>query len=543
MKKIFLVLMVFSMSVCVNAQNLKPKKDKPTKKYGFVNDADEWVVQPVWDDADKMKDGFAVIYKDKKRGLIDETGKVVFEPQFDDIDRFKNGFAEVELNKKRGIICKDGKILFTPQFDKIDDFDNGIAKVKDNKKYGLISDKGSIILAVEYNDIDGFKDGVAQIEKDKLKGLCNTSGKVIVEPAYNRIESFEKGVAAVQKDNMWGLISNTGKELFAPAFNDKLRFDSNGHAIAYKGGKAGIAKIDGNVAIEFDFEKIAFEEGVYIIGKTGDWRIYNASLKPISKAYSYMTSVSRIGGSDYIRADRVIVFKEGKWGFINSKGAEVIALKFDHIGTKGFQSGFCAVQVGEKWGYIKPDGSWFKEPQFDSAEDFVGLGGYSAAIVMKDGAKYSLKPNGELAELERAAPAPTPEPAAAATTATAVAASSATQTNSQPQYSAPAAPAVDESWLIGTWEVVEEFMGAGSVRQGNSCQFARFTFNSNHTGTMVERDAYSKKDSKTNSGSWALNGSKVKFSDINYSISGQSADKRTMKMHGILGTWWKVQKK
>ncbi|PKP22190.1 MAG: hypothetical protein CVU05_05045, partial [Bacteroidetes bacterium HGW-Bacteroidetes-21] len=93
------------------AQNLSPKKDKATKKYGFVNKADEWVIQPTYDDADKFKDGIAHIYTNKKAGLITEAGVILIEPRFDDIEKFKDDIAIVKDNKKYGFIDNTGKVL------------------------------------------------------------------------------------------------------------------------------------------------------------------------------------------------------------------------------------------------------------------------------------------------------------------------------------------------------------------------------------------------------------------------------------------------
>ena len=48
------------------------------------------------------------------------------------------------------------------------------------------------------------------------------------------------------------------------------------------------------------------------------------------------------------------VNKGGKWGFINTKGEEVIPCKYD--GAKSFSGGYAAIENGGKWGFINTKG-------------------------------------------------------------------------------------------------------------------------------------------------------------------------------------------
>jgi hypothetical protein len=68
------------------------------------------------------------------------------------------------------------------------------------------------------------------------------------------------------------------------------------------------------------------------------------------------------------------VRKDGKFGYIDYKGNEVIASQFDN--ARQFVNGVAAVAVGNQWGYINKSGRYTINPQFDDAGDF--LGGYAA---------------------------------------------------------------------------------------------------------------------------------------------------------------------
>ena len=49
-----------------------------------------------------------------------------------------------------------------------------------------------------------------------------------------------------------------------------------------------------------------------------------------------------------------VVFKDGKCGYINTKGEQIVECKFD--GVRDFHEGFAAVEKDGKWGYINTKG-------------------------------------------------------------------------------------------------------------------------------------------------------------------------------------------
>ena len=57
---------------------------------------------------------------------------------------------------------------------------------------------------------------------------------------------------------------------------------------------------------------------------------------------------------NYFDEGIVAVFKDGKWGYINTKGEQIIECKFDY--ADDFNEGFAAVQKDDKWGYINTKG-------------------------------------------------------------------------------------------------------------------------------------------------------------------------------------------
>jgi hypothetical protein len=63
-----------------------------------------------------------------------------------------------------------------------------------------------------------------------------------------------------------------------------------------------------------------------------------------------------------------VVEKDGRYGFINTKGDLVIKPQFD--GASGFSEHLAAVKVEEKYGYIDEHGHFIIQPKFKEAWDF-----------------------------------------------------------------------------------------------------------------------------------------------------------------------------
>jgi hypothetical protein len=61
-------------------------------------------------------------------------------------------------------------------------------------------------------------------------------------------------------------------------------------------------------------------------------------------------------------------FKDGKLGFIDSKGKTVVKSQFDD--AMAFSEGLAAVMVNDKWGFIDKNGNMVVKPQFDNVEGF-----------------------------------------------------------------------------------------------------------------------------------------------------------------------------
>ncbi|MCQ2136420.1 MAG: WG repeat-containing protein, partial [Bacteroidales bacterium] len=92
-KKTRLLVGLFALSIFASAQDLKPVKDKDTKKFGYQDKkTKEWVIAPAYDKAGAFKDGVADVAVGSLYGIINEDGSWLFKPEYDKVGSFdKNG--------------------------------------------------------------------------------------------------------------------------------------------------------------------------------------------------------------------------------------------------------------------------------------------------------------------------------------------------------------------------------------------------------------------------------------------------------------------
>lgn len=435
MKKIALLFVLVSLGLHATSQDLKTKKDKETKKMGYVDATDAWVIQPIYDDADAFKNGIAKVTVAKKVGLIDSKGSTLVTPAYDRIDAFKDGVAVVAQDKKEGLISEKGEVLLAPQYDNIATFKNGLATVTLLKKEGLITNKGVVLIVPQYDNIGNFKNGVTEVKLGKLYGLIDSTGKEILKPQFDGINNFSGNYAKVnaqsnfglvrvdgtvtipavykelevlgstvlvQKTN-WGMLKLDGSVVFDLEFIDKPVFNIKGSAAIVKKLKPntavvlkGIISKDGQIVLDFNFESIDREATNWVVKtQDGNWYFMNEEYKKISEDYQDLTLSGKLHFADAICGAK----QGGKWGFINNAFQTVIPYQFDALQAGAFSKGYCGVKVGELWGFIKKDGSWLQQPKFTSLESpMQKQKGMLVAMVSIGDKKYVFFENGNLVE-------------------------------------------------------------------------------------------------------------------------------------------------
>ena len=263
---------------------------------------------------------------------------------------------------------------------------NGYATVSDGDEWGVVDPAGERIIDCEYLYVSPYnfesqsvfvtdsgarlinEDGVVEriLDEQILKSgsygdnylpVCNENGEwrflncetgKYEFDTYETVSNFTDGIAAVCKNGKWTLINTKNEKVCQTSFDD-VKLHGNGDyvykdvMIASVDGKYGIYDANGKALCDF---------------KSSDMDVY------CGESIAYCA-------------------KDGKWGFVNTKGEEVVKAQYQN--AKSFSNSLAAVSKDGKWGYINKNNTLVIENQYletgyfsDNGVSFVSLsdGGY-----------------------------------------------------------------------------------------------------------------------------------------------------------------------
>ena len=238
------------VSCSSSGDNLKLIPVKTGEKWGYVNKAGKYIINPQFAEASSIENGLALVQTmDGKYGFINEKGKFVINPQFGDAKQFKDGFSLVEADGKSGFINKEGKYVIGPfECEDALSFSEGLAFVSPYDSGPVCYDtKGNVKFELsEVAKVYPFNEGMARIvDVEGNYGFIDKNGTVIVNPQFKYAEDFSEGLAAFEQNGTWGYIDKKGKIVINPQFDNAFSFD-DGVAAVVSGGQCGVIDKKGN---------------------------------------------------------------------------------------------------------------------------------------------------------------------------------------------------------------------------------------------------------------------------------------------------------
>ncbi|QNK77682.1 WG repeat-containing protein [Winogradskyella sp. PAMC22761] len=255
-------------------------------KYGFVDDNEQFIIEPKYDWVNKFYHGFSKVRIGMLSGYVDRAGNEI-ELKYRSAQPFNDGLALVQVsgeNHKRFIdvtgksIVNDSTLLLNYSFSE------GMAVAKRGKKSVIINTKGEI-KETKFDDISGFSNGYAKVKIGNYEGLINKLGELVLPVKYRGLSSVRNNAVIFYEKGKYGLMSLDGKVLINPKY-ETLNFVGDHYLKARLGGHytSGIVKETGALnalgqrvgywEVEKQYHKDAnkgqFTEGL----KTGEWKVY-----------------------------------------------------------------------------------------------------------------------------------------------------------------------------------------------------------------------------------------------------------------------------
>ena len=347
----------------------------------------------------------AVAEKEDKFGIVNYNGNQISEFLYDKIIPYNSldyyifgehyRYVPAQKNGKWGIIDTLGKEISLFEYDEplrlielVILQDAGMTYVKKNNKWGIIDTAKNELTSFIYDEIiwiDGKRQFYAQ--KNGKWGIAESNGKEVTSFEYDNmlmpeieiLESKDEIIFYVSKSDKWGVLDHTGKEVLPCIFEEPIyRGISVNERFFNKNGKWGVFNVrTGAKIVDLKYDILANLDSKHMIAKKDfRWGIIDINEKPVVP-FEY----------DTIKRLIPIIAKLDKGSQIaifNSIEKKIIPLEYDNV--KVYQNvvlypyGLEVTKNG-KTGFIDIYGKEIIAPVYDDIEDYLKYG----IILKKDG--------------------------------------------------------------------------------------------------------------------------------------------------------------
>jgi len=263
---------------------------------------------------------------------------------------YQNSFTRIGIHPKYGFINEQGdtvipvgKYKFLNPID-----DKGMILATNHKnKEGYIDINENIIIPFDYDDLGVFSYNLTFAKKNGIHGYLNRVGQTIIDFQFTEAKYFyNPGLAIVKKKSGWGLIDTLGI-LKIDCIYDEINYSpENQIATIKKNNKWAFYFYNTETLTNFEFDEIIkssqripekkhyssikelfFNRGIALVRKGNQYALVDKNLNQVVKygLYDRILPMNCYGYS--------IVFKENKYGIIDSIGNLKIPLEYDLIST------------------------------------------------------------------------------------------------------------------------------------------------------------------------------------------------------------------
>lgn len=351
-------------------------------KFGFFNVHDvNSIVEPVYSrSAPAFVEGFAWVSQGKKFGYIDKSGRLRVPLRYDKASDFHNGFAIIQNEYKlrmrfgkvekflSGYIDSTGREITKIEYAEATPFEYGIARVKgiatyDKKtkamrgvdKYGFIGTDGKYLADLKYDGVGDYADGIFVCRSGNSLLYVDAKGQEMTPPVLRWARVFQEGVGVIRLSAAEAASNRKGQ----PIVENTRKPVPKGKA------KYGLIGMDGIALTDFVYSQVgAVQEGRIAVMKDGKggWLDY-AGNEVIPLIYDTV--------SDFYDG-LAVVEKDGKWGYVDTLGNTVVPCRYAQASPR-FIGGVACVQQSGLFGGISREGKTVIPFLLASEDDFAEI--------------------------------------------------------------------------------------------------------------------------------------------------------------------------
>lgn len=343
--------------------------------YGYVNNDNEWVIEPQFSSQNRFVDGVAVVSKwqdghpyDQNRpanpfdsGMVDRQGNVILPLVYKShSSELCDGLAVFESEAGYEYFDNTGRNPFGRCFEKAFNFMWGYAVVKSNGKWHVINPQGELVK--EFKQPHRFDNaqfhemrGALLRKKNGKYGITDWMGNWHIKPIYDDIR-VESHVLCATLNGKIGLIDFDGNVVLDFIFDNLDGYDY-GYAKATIGDKVGIVRYcTGELIVPAEFDECSWLEKSGFYARKGDkWHRFDEFGKELPIAL---------------------------WGLIDKTGNWVVKPRYTSL--EPFCDNRYRIQLGTHWDLMDAFGNVLIEPKVYTRIGDIDLGTGYASVESAD---------------------------------------------------------------------------------------------------------------------------------------------------------------
>lgn len=351
--------------------------------------------------ANKTQEGY-------RHGYINSKGNLILKLEYNQLSRIvdikddSNAYILGAKNGKFGVY-KNDKVLIKNEYQSISyNQTNKLFVLEKSKKYGIATLEGNIIIPEQYNQIDIA--GIYLYAKNGQETMVynNNGTEANIDRNIEILNtSNEKYKIRINNGNgtKYGVIGKDGKQIIEEQYNYIEYLYDNYFIVSGEDSKLGVIDDKNNVKIKIENDSLQKLETANIIQAISNGNITRLYSKDMNKICEMTDAIIEVN-KDYIKISNTsevkyfniegkelkntdvyssntlfAVQKNGKWGFADKNGKEIVEAKYDRV-TEFNEYGFAGIKKEGKWGAINKDGKIVVEPSYEFKEDsqisFIG---------------------------------------------------------------------------------------------------------------------------------------------------------------------------
>ena len=338
-------------------------------QYGYYGSDGTVIAEPVYDSASVFCNGLAGVGKAGQHGFIDGQGSLVIPLNYEEVGTFQEDRATVRKNGKWGVIDRQGREIIPCQYDEMQyQYSEGYIGVKQGSLWGFADAAGAISIKPAYKRLlGGFHEGKAAVEGTDGYSFINTTGQAVASSLKEIYTPFQEGLAAVAlKDGTKGYIDQSGSLLFKAPYKTISAFDGG---LAEYSQSVTSASAGGVVAITLGGHND--HVGSPVIVPAMD-RSLGVGIGIDAYPYDDEPYYGQSRGHGLTVGAGLTMYNRVKRGYIDKTGKVIVDSHLDYVLPMSADGTF--VKAHDFWGYVRRDGSYLVQPEYNTLESDENLG-------------------------------------------------------------------------------------------------------------------------------------------------------------------------